>query len=80
VETIPSSGSATSLPSQLPSQLTFPKQLIEEPEQVSGRESRSKSETWTRSRAQYDDPETIQDVYESPEDISTKVCLTLIFQ
>jgi hypothetical protein len=73
VETIPSSGSGTCLQSQAPSQ--FPKQLTEELEQVSGRESRSKSQTWTRS--QYDDPETIQDVYESPEDISNKVCLTL---
>ena len=34
--------------------------------------NRSKSATWSRS--QYDDPETIEDVYESPEDISNKVC------
>ena len=56
----------------------FPKQIIEELECVSGRESRSKSATWTRS--QYDDPETIdEDIYESPDesvlfDISNKVC------
>ena len=58
--------SATCLQSQAQSQ------VIEELEQVSGRENRSKSATLTRS--QYDDPETIEDVYESPEDISNKVC------
>ena len=70
MQTISSSGSATRLQSQAQSQ--FPKQVIEELEQVSGRESRSKSATWSRS--QYDVPETIKDIYESPEDISNKVC------
>ena len=61
--------------SQMPSQ--FPQQLIEELEQVSGKESRSKSATLTRS--QYDDPENIEeDIYDSSmSDISNKVCLDL---
>ena len=59
METIPSSGSAIYMQSQMPSQ--FPKQLIEELEQVNGKESRSKSATWTRS--QYDDPENIEKIY-----------------
>ena len=54
---------------QSQAQSQFPKQVIEELEQVSGRESRSKSATWSR-----DVPETIEDVYESLEDISNKVC------
>ena len=58
--------SATCLQSQAQSR------VIEELEQVSGRENHSKSATLTQS--QYDDPETIEDVYESPEDISNKVC------
>lgn len=73
---IPSSGSTTYTQSQMPSQ--FPQQLIEELEQVSSRESRSKSATWTRS--QYDDPENIeelQDIYDSMSDISNKVRLDL---
>ena len=70
MQTISSSGSATCLQSQAQSQL--PKQVIEELEQVSGRESSSKSATLSRS--QYDAPETIEDVYGSLEDISNKVC------
>ena len=67
METISSPESATCLQSQAQSQ------VIEELEDVSGRENRSKSATLTQS--QYDNPETIiQDVYESPEDISNKVC------
>ena len=67
MQTISSPESATCLQSQAQSQ--FPKQVIEELEQVSGRDSRSKSGTWSR-----DVPETIEDVYESLEDISNKVC------
>ena len=70
MQTISSPESAIRLQSQVQSQ--FPKQVIEELEQVSGRESRSKSATLSRS--QYDVPEIIEDVYESLEDISNKVC------
>ena len=63
--------------SQMPSQ--FPQQLIEELEQVSSREGRSKSATWTRS--QYDDSENIEEdiiiLYDSTSDISNKVRLDL---
>ena len=74
METTPSSGSETYKQSQMLS--LFPKQLIEELEQVSGRESRSKSVTLTRS--QYDDdPENIdseEDIYDDGMgDISNKV-------
>ena len=67
MQTISSSGSATRLQSQAQSQ--FPKQVIEELEQVSGR-----AKSATLSRSQYDVPEIIEDVYESLEDISNKVC------
>lgn len=74
METTPSSGSETYKQSQIPS--LSPKQLIEKFEQVSGRESRSKSATLTRSRYD-DDPEDIdpeEDIYDDGMgDISNKV-------